>query len=850
MFGRRRRSGDDFAREVEAHLDLETDRLIGEGMDPAAARLAARRSFGTPLATRERFHEAGRWLWADQLWQDVRHGARSLTKYPVSGAVAVVSLAAGIGATTASLTIRDVVFHKPPALYRAPAELSVVHIASRDRPIRGVGHTIPPPLYDAWRLGAVGGTVAAAAPEEVREVRVNDRRQSVRIRRVSPNFFATLGVNPLMGRTFPDNVHGRGARPAVLSYRVWKYLLEGRDDVVGTQIWIGADSFTIVGVMPERFWFSVMDSPIWMPLSGDAAATDLRLQVVVRRDSSVAPRQLADRLQPALTEYSSHLPADERPVSLKLSPMEGTPIADNVAIAFPYLLGGAVLLTLLIACANVAILVIAQWTAREHEIAIRASLGAGRGRIVRALVVESVLLAVAGGLLGICATIALQGIMLRNAGPNLVFFDLTIEPRIFVQAVIITLLTGIAAGIGPALLETRRLQGNPMRTIARPDRVRQRWRHALVLAEIAVTVALLVVAGGMLDTYRRNYAIDVGYQTRPLVLLRVESGKGVQTNRVVEVLKRIPGVAAASPSTSIPFLASGSLQRFSAQPGALEVRAEQASISPDFFGTLDVPVRKGRGFTVQDAPQTRAAIVNESLAARLFAGLDPVGRQLWMGQTSYDVVGVVADYKNTSMQNHDWDPKVFVPLPADQTDKKSVAFLVRASADAVAVERAIRREIPNAAAGHAIAQLVTLDQVIDVAGQEILVGTAPLAPLIATGMFLTAAGIYGVLAFSIARRSRELAVRIAIGATRRNIVELVASHSLRLVVIGALCGVGATFALSRVVRAFDTQDSFLDPSWVSFVVPVGIILAVGLLATWVPSRRATRIDPSILLRAQ
>jgi len=492
--------------------------------------------------------------------------------------------------------------------------------------------------------------------------------------------------------------------------------------------------------------------------------------------------------------------------------------------------------------------VIAQWTAREHEIAIRASRGASRGRIVRALVVESVLMALAGGMLGICATFAFQGIMIRRAGPSLAFFDLSIEPRIFLESIVVTLLTGLAAGIGPALLETRRLHGNPLRTMAMSDRVRQRWRHALVLVEIAVTVALLVITGGMLDTYQRNYAIDVGYRTRPLVLLRVESGKGVQTMRVVDALKQIPGVVAASPSTSIPFLAWGTLQRVSDHPGALDVRAEEASIAPDFFATLDVPLRKGRAFTPQDGPRTRTAIVNETLASRLFAGADPIGRELWIGQTPYEVVGVVADYKNTAMQNHDWDPKVFLPLPRAQDDRKDVAFLVRASGDPTAVERAIRREIPNAAAGHVVAQSLTLDHLIDIAGQEILVGTAPLAPLIATGLFLTAAGIYGVLAFSLARRSRELAVRIAIGATRRDIVELVASHSLRLVVLGALCGVGATFALSRIVRHYGAEGSFLDPSWASFAVPVGIILAIGVVAAWAPSRRAARIDPATLLR--
>jgi putative ABC transport system permease protein len=781
----------------------------------------------------------------DQLWQDVRQGARSLLKYPVSCVVAIVSLAAGIGATTATLTIRDVVFNKPPALYRQPQELSIVQVASRDRPIRPTGSLVPKSLFDLWSRGGVGGSLAAAAPEQVREVRVDDRRESVRIRQVTPNFFATLGVAPEAGRTFQDFTARDGPTPAVLSYRMWKFLFDGRSDVVGTRLWIGAEPCIVTGVLPERFWFSVMDSPIWTPLADNALPADV--ETIVRRDRGITPQQLTDRLQRGLAAYASTLPAAEREMQLKVSAVEGTPMAKAMMVALPYALGTAVLLTLLIACANVAILAIAQWTAREHEIAIRASLGASRARIVRALVVESVLLAAAGGLFGISATVAIQGLMLRRAGPALAFFDLSFEPRIFVQAVAITVLSGLAAGIGPALLETRRLQGNPMRAMATSDRVRQRWRHALVAAEIAVTVVLLVVAGGMLDTYRRNYRIDVGYPTHPLVLLRVESASGVQTRRIAEALTQVPGVERAAASTAIPFLASGPMRRVSPGRGSDAVRAEQASTAPDFFATLGVAIRKGRAFTPQDSPRARTAVVNETLASRLFGAADPIGRELWIDDSSYDIVGVVADYRNAPLQPPERDPKVFLPLPLEPAPKQ-VMFLVRAPGDAAAVQRAIRREIPKAAAGLVVSQAATAGQIIDVGGQEILVGTAPLAPLIATGMLLTAAGIYGVLAFSIARRSKELAVRIAIGATHRNIVELIASHSMRLVLIGSACGVGGAFALSRIVRSYGAEGSFLDPGWASFVVPVVIIVAVGLVATWAPLRRARRIDPALLLR--
>ena len=405
-----------------------------------------------------------------------------------------------IGATTATLTIRDVVFRRPPVLYRDPSGLSKVQVGSPEHPIRPAGSLVPGELYAIWR-GDLGDAMAAVAPEQVREVRTGDRREGMRIRRVTPNVFAILGVDPMLGRTFVDDGLVDGSRSAVVSYRVWRFLLNGRADVVGTRIWIGSESYTVAGVMPERFWFSSMNSAIWVPLDAAGAQAETAVEVVARRPLGETPSQLAQRLQRGLSAYVAGLPAADRQRSLKVSGIEGTPAGNSMPVALPWMLATAVLLTVLIACANVAILVIAQWTAREHEIAVRASLGASRIRIVRALVTESILLAAIGGVFGIGATLALRGLIVRNAGPAIAFFDLSINPIVLIEAIGITLVAGVAAGIGPALFETRRLHDNPMRAIASADGLRQRWRHALEVLEIAVTVTLLVVTGGMINTY-------------------------------------------------------------------------------------------------------------------------------------------------------------------------------------------------------------------------------------------------------------------------------------------------------------------------------------------------------------
>jgi putative ABC transport system permease protein len=845
-----RRTDDDFANEVQSHIDLEAERLVEEGLSPAEARLAARRRFGSPAAARERFYESRRVLWLDHLWQDLRAAARSVTKYPVACAVAVISLAGGIGATTATLTIREVVFRRAPALYHDPAQLSRVQVGSPDRPITPIGNRVHGLLYAVWRDALPGSTLAASTVARVRDVRTSDRLETVPVRSVTPAFFTVLGVDAALGRTLSDATIGTtGPAPAVLSHRLWEILFDRSADALGATIWIEGRPHVVVGIMPERFWFSTMDSPVWTPLEPGALSSEAGLEVVIRRGPGVTPDALAQQLHAGLVEYTQRLPAAERQLRLKVSGLEGTPLGQSVSLVLPWLLGASVLLTLLIACANVAILVIAQWTAREHEIAIRASLGASRGRIVQALVTESVLIAAIGGLLGIAATLAIRGLIVRNAGASVRFFDLSIDPSILIASAVITLLTGLVSGVGPALLETRRLHGNPMRTMASSDRVRQRWRHALVVMEIAVTVALLVVTATMIDGYRRNFTNDVGYRTRPLLMIRVENSGGVPIARILDVLKQMPGVAAAEASTTVPYLAFGPAQRVSAdRAGSQAVRAEKGTIGSEFFATLDVPLRAGRGFTAQDSAAMRTAMVNETLARQLFANHDPVGRQLWMADTAYEIVGVVADYKNTTFQARDWNPKVYVPLSLGRTDAKRMEFLIRAKNDPTAVVLALRRQIRDAAPGNVVAAAVTLDQIIAISGQEILVGTAPLAPLIATGMLLTAAGIYGVLAFAIARRSKELAVRVAIGASGRDVVRLVTAHSLRLVALGTFCGVGATFALTRVVRASGGGGSFFDPDWPAFLVPVLIILAIGVVATWIPSRRALRINPAMLLR--
>jgi ABC-type antimicrobial peptide transport system permease subunit len=341
----------------------------------------------------------------------------------------------------------------------------------------------------------------------------------------------------------------------------------------------------------------------------------------------------------------------------------------------------------------------------------------------------------------------------------------------------------------------------------------------------------------------------MGFDPRPLLTAYVENPGGVPIGQTLDAVARIRGVRGVAAATSAPYAGSPRTVRAATDAGGSHaVPAERTSVTAGFFATLGVPIRAGREFSAQDAPAARAAVVNETLARRLFAGRTPVGARVWIADVPHEIVGVVADYANSPSQVRVPAPKVFLPLPAASRALNDVHLLVRADGEPGPLTEAVRKQAREAAAGSTSPRAYTFDQIVAVMGQEMLVGTAPLVPLIAIGALLTAAGIYGVLAFAITRRARELAVRVAIGATRRNIAWLVSAHALRLVAAGGLLGLAVTFALGRVVRAVGGAGSVLDPEPHVFVAPALIVIAIAALATWVPLRRATRIDPAAVLR--
>ncbi len=525
--------------------------------------------------------------WVDGVLQDARCAFRSMRRYPVATIVAIASLAAGIGATAATLTVRNAVFRSAPPLYRDPDQLSRLRLG------RPPGR-VPAALYEGWRetLGMSAGAVSTTTA--LSDVRTDESNLTLPVRGVTGGIFSVLGVNAELGSTSRlERSTDAGAVPAALSHQVWERLFDRRSDVLGRTLWIDDQPHIVVAVMPERFWLTDMSSPIWRPLDLRTVAAEEPLDVIVRRPPEVSRESLDVQLKPITDAYVATLPSERRQVRHNVVGHRRHSIGEQVALVLPYLLGVCVLLTLLMACANAAILMIAQWTAREHEIAIRASIGAGRARIIRSLITESVIVASCGGVLGIGAIFAIRGWMIARGAGDGRFFDLSIHPSLVAQVAAVTLLAGLAAGIMPALFETRRLQSNPLRAMAGADRIRQRWRNALVVLEVAVTVALLVVTSSMIDGYRHALSADLGFIPRPLIGATVHHRDGVNIEAILARLERVPGVASVAPSTAVPYGPNGTdVVAATDTGGSNGVSARQSAIGVEFFSTLGVKLMR------------------------------------------------------------------------------------------------------------------------------------------------------------------------------------------------------------------------------------------------------------------
>lgn len=869
----RKAADQDVADEVEQYLEESTAAFIERGFSAEEARRAARIELGNVTTVQERMRASGWENLVSTLIADLRYALRQLRGAPGFTAVTVFTLALGIGATTAIFSAVNPILFEPLPYPGADRLMMIWDFGVDGSRSRVAFHTYRELAERSRSFSAIAvmkpwqPTLAGAAEPERFDGQF-----------VNASYFQVLGVAPLLGRDFePSDDRLNGPNVVILSDALWRRRFAGDHTIIGRQITLDDQSYTVAGVMPNGFE-NVLAPPaeIWTLLQYDAGhITSLQTREWgnhLRMVGRLRPGVSTDQARRELDAIARN-PVLEFPRPPWASHQQGfilNSLQDDVTRGVkPALLAvlGAVILVLLIACVNVTNLLLARGAQRRGEFAMRAALGAGRPRLIRQLLTESLLLAVMGGLvgmvvamLGVRALVALSPPELPRAGA------IAVDGTVFAFALGITTLIGLVVGLIPALHACRGdlhigLQQSSRRTVSS----HQSTRRILVVAEVALALVLLVSAGLLLRSLQHLFAVAPGFDASHLLNMQVQTyghryDDDATCNRffaeALEAVRRVPGVSAAAFTSQLPL--SGDADVYGVQlETAHNVReaheAFRYGVSPGYFETMGIPLRRGRLFDAHDVTSVpvRPVLINESFAKSKFAGRDPIGQRVRIGGSPsrpWDIiVGVVGDVKQTSLAVSESDA-VYVTtaqwLWADGTQW----LVVRARGDAAALIPAVRRAVWSVDKDQPIVRVGTMDDLLAASAAERRFALILFEAFALTALLLAAAGIYGVLSGSVAERTREIGIRSALGASRESILALVVRQGMMLTGIGGVIGLAGAVAASHAIAAMLFGVTPLDPA--TYLGVITLLALVSALACWLPAARAARVDPAITLRAE
>jgi predicted permease len=883
LFGRNENLLD---QELQFHVEMRARELERTGKTPEEALREARLRFGNPAVQRERTRESTRIVTLESVVQDVRYGFRMMRRTPVFTAVAVLSLALGIGANTAIFSVLDAVLLKSLPVkdprqivtlsWVAPNTISMklmrnLSTFSSDAASGTDSSTsFSYPVFERFRRASSVSQLLGFVDLENASVTVDGYAEIAQGELVSGNFYVALGISPAIGRALSDDDDREAALPVcTISYRYWQARFALDPSVVGKKIAINNAPFTVVGVEPRGFLGMTT-----------GAAPDV--VIPIRQVGAVSPGgagarfddegnwwlQMAARLKPDVDPQSARA---EFGVLLQQAVGPGPSIVlsrrgDGVNFARdqyrdPLLVLMAVVgVVLLIACANVANLLLARAKTREKETAMRLALGASRGRLARQLLTESLLLAAFGATLGVGIAYWAGGVLATFNG---LVIDVHPDARVLGFTVGITLLTGVLFGLAPALRTAgAELQPNLQRNEpAAPFGM----ARGLVVAQLALSLVVLVSAGLYLRTLHNLRSVELGMDPRRLLVFRLlpdRAGYNSQRaqefdGRVVTALEHLPGVESASISRHIPF--SGSGRTFSgrgfAVPGSTipsepRLRVLFANVvSARFFETLHIPILMGRGIAEQDrAGAPLAAVINETFAKAYFPGASPIGRHFQAGAISkqdYGVVGVVGDSKYNAIREQA-PPTFFVSYRQSPNDGGNMAFEVRSVGDPISIAASVRRAIAEIDSNVPVFEMTTEEHTIDNLIRQDRLFAALSSIFGALALLLASIGLYAVRAYAVARRTAEIGIRVALGAGRGEIAKLVLWETAGMVAAGLIVGIGSALAAARLIRSMLFGLAPNDPA--TFAGAAIVLVVVAAVAGYFPARRASRVDPMVALR--
>ena len=876
----------EIVEELSQHLEQEYERALGGGASDDDAhrqvleQLDAADLLGHELKNVEhRTMEKPTALGSDtkinffaDLLQDLRYGLRMLAKNPAFTAIAVLALALGIGANSAIFSVVDAVLLRPLP-FKNPKELvmlweNATHLGfPRDTP--------SPANFLDWQKQATSFTGMAGMSERSFNLTGVGEPERLEGRRVSANLFELLGVSARLGRTFVQEDDQPGTHVVLLSNQLWQRRFGSDPAVIGRALILDGESYTVVGVMPPLVQLPGFDNrndQLWVPIAFPAEEAAERgnhfLEVIARLKPGVTLKQAQVEMDTIAARLEKQYPTYNARRGAVVVPLHEQIVGD-IRPALLILLG-AVGFVLLIACANVANLLLARAAVRQKEIALRLALGASRARLTRQFLTESVLLALFGAGLGLL--LALAGIrVLRTFIPVTIaqVETIAIDGTVLVFTLLVSLVTGIAFGLVPAIQGSHFNLNDTLKESGRDSaggNKGNRIRSLLVIGEVAVSFVLLIGAGLLINSFFHLRNLDPGFRSDHLLTMKVNLSEVKYPDRerraafFDEVMRRVhelPGVHSAAVASNLPLTYNGDSMSISVEgipdpPPGQQPDVIYRTIGPGYFATMGIPIVRGRDFTDQDNGDSKdVVIISEKTAQQFWPGQDPIGKRLKPGSSSSsspwrEVIGIVKDVRQND----------FVASPKRQMyftyrQLKSIAanaLVVRTNIDPMSLAVPVRNAIWSVDKDQTVADIDTMDHIVAEAVARQRFSMLLLGLFAALALLLASIGIYGVMSYSVAQRTREIGIRIALGARRADVLQMTVTQALKLVGVGMLIGLVAAFLLTRVLASLLFGISATDP--ITFIGISVVLLAVAILASYIPALRATKVDPITALRAQ
>ena len=861
---RRKRVEAELDEEMRYHLQRQTEVNIAAGMSEEEARYASLRAMHGLEQQKERCRDARRVRVIEDLWHDFRFGLRMVIKNPVFTIVIVLTLALGIGANTAIFSIVNAVLLRPFP-FDAPERLVIL----QESVAAGGGFSPSYPNYVDWRAqNTVCSSMAAVRTDESFNFTDAGDPERLQGRLVTSEFFSTLGIKPLVGRDFLADEDRQGATPtAILSYRFWERRFGADRNILGKQLTLNNQSFTVIGVTPPDFQFGE-EADVTVPIGLQAERFKLRgkdpgVDVVARLKSNVSEQQAETQLNLIAARLEQQYPESNKGRHVLLTPLHESFVGD--ARQPLLILQGAVGLVLLIACANVANLLLVRAAARQKEMAVRIALGASRIRLIRQLLTESVLLAAFGTTLGILLAFWVTSFIaseMPNSIPRL--RDANVDAWVLLFTFAVSLLTVVLSGLVPALQASR-----PKVTLGLKEGQRgssgsrQRLSRVLVVSEVALTLALLVGAGLLIQSFRHVLQVDPGFNAQNLLTMQlsVNNSDGQQVanffKQLLENVRHLPGVKSVAVSDGLPFdMANYPAFIIEGRPLQKKPSGLRYSVSPDYFQTMGIGLIRGRLFGPEDTRDSQpVVIINDILAQRYFPSEDPLGKRLKQSpdSPSLEIVGIVQHAEHYKLEAQRAQNQFYLnfnqtPLQSLPDSVGYMNLLVRTEVEPLALAAAVRAQVAALNKDQPVFNVRTMKEILaqSVAARRFSLLLLTFFASVALG--LASLGIYGLMSYEVAQRKREIGVRMALGAQATDVLKLVIGQGMKLAFLGVALGLVASVALTRTMKSLLFGVSATDP--LTFAALALLLITVSLLACLIPARRAAKVDSVIALRSE